>query len=68
MMRDMPVYLDNNATTPLVKAAMTEMLGAMARQQTPHQFMALGVTRVYLLSLRVSRWRLWRMSSNKCCL
>ena len=34
-MRDMQVYLDNNATTPLRNAAMTEMLGVMGPPANP---------------------------------
>jgi cysteine desulfurase len=42
MMRDMPVYLDNNATTPLRKAAMTEMLSAMGPPANPSSVHGFG--------------------------
>ncbi len=41
-MRDMKVYLDNNATTPLRSAAMTEMLGAMGPPANPSSVHGFG--------------------------
>ena len=43
-MRDMQVYLDNNATTPLRKAAMTEMLRAMGPPANPSSVHGFGRT------------------------
>ena len=39
---DMKVYLDNNATTPLRKAAMTEMLNAMGPPANPSSVHGFG--------------------------
>jgi cysteine desulfurase len=41
-MRNMQVYLDNNATTPLRKAAMTEMLGVMGPPANPSSVHGFG--------------------------
>ena len=41
-MRDIPVYLDNNATAPLRKAAMTEMHAAMGPPANPSSVHSFG--------------------------
>jgi cysteine sulfinate desulfinase/cysteine desulfurase-like protein len=41
MMRKTPIYLDNNATTPLRAAAITAMQDAMGPPAIHHRFMAL---------------------------
>ena len=38
----MPVYFDNNATTPLRKAAKTKMLGAMGPPANPSSVHGFG--------------------------
>ena len=41
-MRNKPIYLDNNATTPLRKAAMTAMLDAMGPPANPSSVHGFG--------------------------
>ena len=59
MMRNMPVYLDTIIQRHCEKPQGQRCLVRWGRQQTPHQFMALGATHVCLLSRRASRWRCW---------
>ncbi len=41
-MRDMPIYLDNNATTPLRNAALTKMLNVMGAPANPSSVHSFG--------------------------